>query len=418
MKEIFRKEVGAKLHENRLHPPIHVAPLLSGSQLAFASIAGSVLLAAMLLTPVSRTVKASGEISSSEGIVEIRAEQPGILLSTLGSESIQISEQQTLYAVRRTSDTNGSGSYSKSLERLNRKQSDSLEEDMAGSLKEHSQQREELLKKDDLLKRQTVALDQKVALQRRRVKLAKAEFARVEELVKQQFVAPSMAATREAELLDSNLLLADFERSQLDNQRESLSVRAAIDALTIKLSKTQNQIGRELATAGARELEGRALEKYTLKAPRPGHLYPLSQAVGQFVSEGQLLALLVPADATLEAQVDLAPRYVGTVAVGQEVRVRYPGFPYQRYGYHVGSVRKIESAAVGVAGRNPVSRLRVQIERLSGGGSASRVIHLRPGLPLEATVFIERILMYQLIVDNILRLNPSPKPPQAVVDPA
>jgi membrane fusion protein len=108
---------------------------------------------------------------------------------------------------------------------------------------------------------------------------------------------------------------------------------------------------------------------------------------------------LLPEGTRLEAHLFVPTHAIGFVRPGQPVRIRYPAYPYQKYGHHRGVVERVsltaldaaELAQSGMHGGADVPHYRVVValehESLSIGG---RDEPLRAGSALEAVLPLER----------------------------
>jgi len=64
-----------------------------------------------------------------------------------------------------------------------------------------------------------------------------------------------------------------------------------------------------------------------------------NRSVGSVVREAETLFVLVRRDAALQAEVNVDAKDIGEVAVGQQVRLKFDAFPFQKHGTGLGVVR-------------------------------------------------------------------------------
>jgi len=85
-----------------------------------------------------------------------------------------------------------------------------------------------------------------------------------------------------------------------------------------------------------------------LTAPIEGTVQELAvTTIGQVVSPGQQLMIVVPASARLEAEALVSNKDIGFIHLGQSVVLKLDAFPYTRYGTLSGTVARISHDAVG-----------------------------------------------------------------------
>jgi len=84
------------------------------------------------------------------------------------------------------------------------------------------------------------------------------------------------------------------------------------------------------------------IQQRQLVAPTAGMIAQLNlQNPGQQVQPGMAVAQIMPADSPLVVQVEVSPRDIGQVALGQAAQIRVAAYPYPDYGSLTGEVRAI-----------------------------------------------------------------------------
>lgn len=141
-------------------------------------------------------------------------------------------------------------------------------------------------------------------------------------------------------------------------------------------------------------VEGQA--SYSLVAPVAGRVTAIQATVGRAVEGSMPVMVVIPERTALRADIFVPTRAIGFIRSGQEVRLLYDAFPYQRFGSYVAHVDTVSHLAV--AGQEtdapfkidePVYRVTATLERQNinayGKGTA-----LQPGMTLVANVVLER----------------------------
>jgi Cation efflux system protein CusB domain 1 len=115
--------------------------------------------------------------------------------------------------------------------------------------------------------------------------------------------------------------------------------------------------------------------------------------------------------AVLKAHLVLPERLLASTAVGAEVLLRYPAFPYQRYGQYRGTIVAISrtplsSAPSGAVASPPiVYRATVALERQRVRDEHGNERSLQPGLGVQADVIVEKRRLYEWLFEPFLRLR-------------
>ncbi|MHC2463487.1 HlyD family type I secretion periplasmic adaptor subunit [Bradyrhizobium embrapense] len=133
-------------------------------------------------------------------------------------------------------------------------------------------------------------------------------------------------------------------------------------------------------------------------------------SVGSVMQSGQQFITLVPADAPLEVEANIAGKDNGFVHVKDPVSVKFDTFPFSQYGMAEGAVRIVspDSFNAQVEARNPTSaipttnlepfyRTRISIDRVALHGVPAG-FQLTPGMPVTADIKVGQrtVLTYML----------------------
>jgi HlyD family secretion protein len=147
-----------------------------------------------------------------------------------------------------------------------------------------------------------------------------------QELATQVHLVASALASIEQSHTRQRQLEADYVRQLHVERADALS---RIDKLATELEKQRHR---------------RALLE--LKAPLDGIIKDLAtHTAGTVVQPGTVLASLVPQEERLKAEVWLANEDIGFVRAGQQVKLKFAAFPFQKYGLGEGTVEHISADA-------------------------------------------------------------------------
>jgi hemolysin D len=130
------------------------------------------------------------------------------------------------------------------------------------------------------------------------------------------------------------------------------------------------------------------------------------------LTAGQQLITLVPTDAPLEVEANIAGTDDGYVHVGDPVDIKFDTFPYTQYGLAHGVVRIIspDSFSAQEEQRNPTGsvpvspqsggvfyRARITLDKIQLHGTPAN-FHLLPGMPVHADIRVgkQTVLRYML----------------------
>jgi hypothetical protein len=181
-----------------------------------------------------------------------------------------------------------------------------------------------------------------------------------------------------------------FRQQALDHQRPTLIGNTlAAQPLSFKMM-TAFAVG--LATAIV--LFG-CFGEYTRKARVDGYLAP---------ADGTMAATL--GDARLQARLLVPSRAIGSIHIGDAVRVRYQAFPHQQYGTFTGSITDISKTLLEPAERDgpvtatePAYRVTVALDRQTIAIDDA-TWPLQAGMHLEADVPLARRRLIEWVFET------------------
>jgi hemolysin D len=157
-----------------------------------------------------------------------------------------------------------------------------------------------------------------------------------------------------AKVLEAENLRLEVQRDMemaINKQREIRNQLEQVQAeiLAFKKSWSQKTTEELVKATGERESVIQQLvkarkrrERVMLKSPAHAMVQEVAKrSVGSVVREGETLVTLVPLDVPIEAEVKIQAKDVGFIRKGDEVRIKFDAFPFQRHGTVKGKVRVI-----------------------------------------------------------------------------
>jgi membrane fusion protein len=245
-----------------------------------------------------------------------------------------------------------------------------------------------------------------LATRREQQRLLDATLARFAELHARGFVTETELQQRQGAALEQRGLVQALQRQALVLGRQQAQLQQTRHELPAREQGLLAAERREAAALAQEAAETAARGEAVLQAPVAGVVAVRLVQPGQAVQAGQALLSLLPADATLEAQLTVPSRAVGFVATGDRVLMRYQAFPYQKFGQHPGVVVRVARSALAAegAGGEPVYRVVV--------APASPTVRafghdepLKPGMVLEADLLGERRRLWEWLLEPAFALD-------------
>lgn len=406
MSSLFRQQALEAASEKRLGE-IHLATPLARK--LYAATVFALLVACVgfvAFGSYTRRITASGEITSSTGVVELHAERSAVVSKVLVSAGDQVRKGQPIlqFAVRHASgkledvDAELARSMDGQAELL-AQQIDSLDLTLALQLNDANRRLE-------LLQAQRLHLQNQADLVESQVQLTEARIRKFESLRSGQYISQFELDSRLQEGLGARVQL-DSVRAQLTQVDAQISsARREIDALPLQARREKDQLRNQLNQLDQSRIQARAKSEWQLLSPVDGVVVALPVKAGIAVKPGRLVTTLVPGGGKMQAVLLVPGSAAGLVQQSQRVLMRVEAFPYQQYGHFRGRIADID--------RNPTTASDVQDiygipatqaaylatvameERPIGNGG--RRYELLPGMRFQADVMLERRRLIAWIV--------------------
>jgi membrane fusion protein len=120
------------------------------------------------------------------------------------------------------------------------------------------------------------------------------------------------------------------------------------------------------------------------------------------------LLSIVPGDTQLEAALLVPARAIGFIARGQAVRLALDAFPFQRFGFHGGTVTSVSDtqvkpneAAGSMVPKEPFYRVTARLDRQTTTAYGEE-LPLRPDMSLKADIVIDRRSLLEWLFEPLL----------------
>ncbi|HRQ59925.1 MAG TPA: HlyD family type I secretion periplasmic adaptor subunit [Alphaproteobacteria bacterium] len=197
----------------------------------------------------------------------------------------------------------------------------------------------------------------------------------------------------EIKRLSGQIEVSQSEIGEFKERLESLSAGQRDQALerldAIVTEKTQNK--EMLQKLMERE------KRFDVRSPAKGLVKGLAvNTVGGVVAPGQTLMEIVPLDEELEVQVNIAPKDIGHMKVGQDVQLQFSSFDFSRYGSLPGTLNQISASTFQGENGERYYRGRVTLSKNHVGHDERNTV--MPGMTVMADIITGRktILEYLL----------------------
>ncbi len=377
-----------------------------------ALVVAAAVLAYFALAEYGRKASLTGTLVPDTGAIRVVANQPGLVRDRRVREGDRVSAGEALLHLvdsRATRDDGFVGMTTLALaEERNADVRRQREETQAASRSE----RDSIAARIAGLEAELVQLDAEIGVIAARESLARQSLARLHDLERRGFVSPAQRQQKEEESLDQQLRRHAAARARLAIQREVASLRAARAEARSRSRAQLSALDAQLSALAQEQVERRVQADAVVTAPATGIVAAVLVESGQVVGSGTSLLTLLPEGSPLQAHLFAPSRAVGFIRAGQDVLLRYPAFPYQKFGSHRARVLSVSRSALAPAelgfappdgSREPLYRVKVALDSQTVS-AYGRAEPLQAGMQVEADVLLDRRRLIEWVFEPLLSL--------------
>jgi membrane fusion protein len=251
-------------------------------------------------------------------------------------------------------------------------------------------------------------LESQTALQTERLKLSEGFVASAMQLTAKGAMTDLEFKRREQAVLEQKQNLSALHQQTAARRNQLTETRYTLEQLPVVLEDKLQSLRNDLSAVEQRIAEVNGRRAYVIRAPTAGRVATLQATEGQAADPRHLQLEIVPRDSSLQAELFFPTRAFGFVHPGQEIRILYDAFPYQKFGTYRGSIIKVSRTiltgndTVGpISLKEPAYRVTAALERPDIDAYGQR-IPLQPQMLLRADVILERRSLMSWLLDPLL----------------
>lgn len=394
--ELFRQEV-LEHRAQRLHGEV-----VLGQPLATRMIAAALLLvivaagAWIVLGSFARIESAPGLLVTEAPSAKVVAAVPGVVTSLTVEEGSRVARGDKLAVItleRRAED--GAALAGAGLATIRSRMALSQAQiGLAGA--RLASERRRLSSAVAAAEGQAAQLSGQIAIQEEIVGSNQRLFEQMGAVVERGFVSKVEYERRRQSYLNARQSLNALAQQRAAAGSEAAQARAQLAGLEAEGATQVNDIRASMAALEQQDAQLRGEQGYVLTAPIAGRVTALQTAEGRTASPALPLMTIVPEGSALRADVYAPTRAIGFVRAGQETRLLFDAFPYQRFGSFGGRIEGVSRIVIDpretdipLKLEEPVYRVTVRLDRQHAEAFGER-LPLQPGMTLKANIVLER----------------------------
>lgn len=203
------------------------------------------------------------------------------------------------------------------------------------------------------------------------------------------------------ESLQLRRIQVELESEIGDLEQQIEAIEPELEAVTATYQSAQAELSERLTRAEAEA-------EYVVTSPINGFVEAISINEGQTLAAGATVAVLSPEGSELIAELFVPSRAAGFIQQGQDVRVKYDAFPFQRFGAAEGEVLSISRTILspseipfpGALSQEPLFRVKAKLKSTYIDAYGEQ-IPLRTGMLLNADIVFDRRSLLEWLLDPI-----------------
>ncbi len=365
------------------------------------------VIASLFIAQYARKETATGYLTPAAGTAKVFAPQQGTITALYVEQGQSVEQGQPLFTVTTSQfATSGADVNATILNSLDQ-QKQLLANQIVTTVRRTTSDRERLSAQIQTLEAEVVNLGAQMTVQRDRVRLVE----KVAEVGAQpgsrNVVSQLDQRRREEAVLEQKIALISLEQQLTARQGTLTETRFNLEQLPFSQAEKVQSFQNEISAVEQRVAEATGHLAYVIRAPIAGRVSSLQASVGRTANPQHLQIQIVPDNSPLQAELFVPTRAIGSVEVGQDVRILYDAFPYQHFGTYHGRVVKVSTTvltdgdvATPVKLKEPAYKATVALDQLYVTVRSKRV-PLQPDMLLRADIILEKRTLMDWILNPL-----------------
>ncbi|HVQ07006.1 MAG TPA: HlyD family efflux transporter periplasmic adaptor subunit [Allosphingosinicella sp.] len=402
-KQLFRMEVVDASRDRLAGTVVAAVPPSSRLYTRLVLIVAAIIVGILIFGSYASSTRVRGIVSYDAGIARVYPSTPSDI------EQIHVRDGQVIAAgtpLVTLSIAQGRNGVAAQLSEIANQDAELARQvELAGEIGTAEERR--LVQQRESLAAAIASLERQRGIATGQIRLAEAATRRAVQLARQ-----GAGTQRQVEDSRSSLLARRAEveafTERLIAQREALrAAEAQLPQRSLETNRTRSILIAQRAALAEQRAELMRTDRLVLTAPIDGEVGDVSVEVGQRARTDRSLVTIVPRGSHLEVWLYAPSRAVGFARPGQQVRLFFDAFPYQKYGAGRGTITAVSrvpteptnlDANLGI--EEPVFRIRVRIDEMAPGVPADQRA-MRPGMTLSANLVLEERSLWQVLFGPI-----------------
>jgi membrane fusion protein len=408
---LFRKEAVAQQSERLTGTIILAQPLSIKLTVATLVAIAAAIVLFIFTAEYSRKETVRGFLVPSKGVVKSIATQGGVVDKLWVKEGDRVIKGQPLVSIIiQKKNATGVDLSDQLIEQVEHQQSMLVDE-----ISQHNtlQQQEvnHFKQRYSALKNEQGALTNQLTLADEKLTLLLAQQEHLNTLSKNGHLSKFEKDTQEQELLAAKQEKQNINRLLIQQQNELTQVTFDINNIPQQYALKINSLKRQQSEFSSQIAQITNGHKYTITASQSGVVSGIQVFEGENLTQVKSILHILPEDSELIAELLLPTRSAGFIEEGNNTRLRFDAFPYQRFGFIQSQIVQIDQTLITpnerqmpIALQEPVYRLRAKLnqQQIQAFGKA---FDLKSGMLFDADIMLEQRTLIEWLLEPIYSLK-------------
>jgi membrane fusion protein len=407
---LFRAEVLAARTDTASGASIAIGQVSAGKLIAFFVMLAAMVVLILIFGQYTKKERVVGALQPRDGVAMIVPPEPGVIQRVLVKEG-QVVKAGDVIAEISNERFSDAGSTQTLLAQNLEGQRSQVRTQAEGQAQANTAAVAATEQKMAQSKRDLLTLGEEIDLQAQQIASAKKLVDQLKPLLDERIISDMQYEQQRQQLLDQTARLQTLKRQRSAAQAEQAQAQEERQRLTAQHRVERATLDRDLLTLQQEEVQRHGARLMLLKAPIDGVVSGLLATPGQSTAANTTLASIVPTKSALDAVLYVPSTAMGFIKTGQDVRISYDAFPYQRFGQYHGKVRSISQTDVAVTppGGNANDRRALFLVHVALDQSVVRAygadIPLHAGHTLTADIEIDRRTLIRWMLDPLFAFS-------------
>lgn len=408
-RELFRQEALQFQFRNRSHGKAALLQPLSTklvSWLLFGSIIAVVAFACSAQYARKETVV--GYLRPTTGTAKIFVGQRGFVKKLHVTDGAEVEEGQPLLTISTERITRNGQDVNSTILSTLALQRDLIRKQVDAETERGRSEGERLRALISGLQAEVSRLQEQTELQSQRLTLSEGFVAAASQLAAKGIMADLDLKRRQEAALEQKQNLTLLYQQIAARNNQLTEAKYNLEQLPTATGAKLQALRNDLAAVDQRIAETTGQQAYVIRAPTAGKVTTVQAAVGEAADPNQLQMEIIPREAKLEAALFFPTRAFGFVHPGQDVRILYDAFPYQKFGAYRGHIASVSHTIVTgaetagpLALKEPVYRVMATLDREDIDAYGQKIA-LQPDMLLKADVLLEKRSLISWLLEPLL----------------